>query len=50
MARSDLALHILSLVHGRIALAHLAPWRGGNNAEGIENFVNDAVDRLLPAA
>ncbi len=44
-----LALHILSVVHGRIALAHLAPWRKGNDAQGIEAFVVEAVDRLLPA-
>ncbi|MEY4161152.1 MAG: hypothetical protein RLZZ136_1773 [Pseudomonadota bacterium] len=43
-----LALHIISLVHGRIALAHLAPWRPGNDADGITDFVFGALDRLLP--
>jgi len=44
----SLALHIISLVHGRIALAHLAPWRVGNEAAGIVAFVHDALDRLIP--
>lgn len=44
------ALMILSLVHGRIALAQLAPWRQGNDTAGLQEFVGDALDRLLPPA
>lgn len=33
------AIMILSLAHGRIALAHLAPWRAGNAAEPVGAFV-----------
>lgn len=44
------ALLVLSLVHGRIALAHLAPWREGNSAAGVEAFVNEVLDRMLQPA
>jgi len=42
------ALLVLSVVHGRIALAQLAPWREGNSAVGVETFVGEVLDRLLP--
>ncbi len=41
------ALLVLSLVHGRIALAQLAPWREGNSASGVETFVVETIDRLI---
>jgi AcrR family transcriptional regulator len=41
------ALLVLSVVHGRIALAHLAPWREGNSAAGVEAFVSEVLERLL---
>ena len=44
------ALLVLSLAHGRIALAHLAPWREGNSASGVEKFVVEIVDRLMRLA
>lgn len=44
-----LALRLLSLVHGRIALAQLAPWRKGNDVDGIETFAIEALDALVPA-
>ena len=44
------ALLVLSLIHGRIALAHLAPWREGNSASGVEKFVVEIVDRLMRPA
>ena len=44
------ALLVLSLVHGRIALAQLAPWREGNSASGVEKFVVEIVDRLMRPA
>ncbi|CAN7599479.1 TetR/AcrR family transcriptional regulator [Phenylobacterium sp. LjRoot219] len=40
-------LLIISLTHGRIALAHLAPHRAGNSAAGVEAFVLDALGRLF---
>lgn len=41
-------LMIISLVHGRIALAHLAPGREGNSAGGVETFMDETLDRLFP--
>ena len=41
------ALLTLSLAHGRIALAHLAPSRPGNSVEGVECFVAEMLDRLF---
>lgn len=41
-------LLLISLAHGRIALAHLAPWRPGNSAESVKLFVRQAIDRLFP--
>ena len=41
------ALLVLSLVHGRIALAHLAPWREGNSASGVKRFVVETIVRLV---
>jgi AcrR family transcriptional regulator len=40
-------LLLISLAHGRIALAHLAPNRPGNGASGVKAFVLDAIDRLF---
>ncbi len=40
-------LVILSLAHGRIALAHLAPWRSGNSAESVTEFVLETLNQLL---
>jgi hypothetical protein len=40
-------LVILSLAHGRIALAHLAPWRSGNSLEGVTEFVLATLNKLL---
>ena len=44
------AILTLSLAHGRIALAHLAPARRGNSAEEVEAFVRDMIARLFPWA
>lgn len=41
------ALLALSLAHGRIALAHLAPAREGNSAAGVEAFVLETLDVLF---
>lgn len=38
------ALTIISLAHGRIGLAHLAPNRPGNHAAGVEKFVLETLD------
>lgn len=38
----------LSIAHGRIALAHLAPMRPGNLPGNIETFVAEALDQLFP--
>ncbi len=43
-------LVVLSLAHGRIALAHLAPWRAANSAEGVTEFVAETIDRLFATA
>lgn len=45
-ARS-VTLLTISLAHGRIALAHLAPLRSGNSAEGVEAFVLDALHHIF---
>ncbi len=41
------ALLIISLAHGRIALAHLAPLRPGNFAADVEVFVLEALDLMF---
>lgn len=41
------ALLIISLAHGRIALAHLAPSRAGNSDASVEDFVQDLLGRIL---
>ena len=41
------ALLIVSLAHGRIALAHLAPLRPGNFAPDVEAFVQEALERMF---
>ena len=41
------SLMLLSLAHGRIGLAHLAPNRRGNHAAGVEAFVLEALDILF---
>ncbi len=43
-------LLLISLAHGRVALAHLAPHRAGNSAAGVQAFVLDAIDRLFISA
>jgi len=43
------ALMLISLAHGRIALAHLAPRRPGNFAPEIEVFVLETIDLLFAA-
>lgn len=43
----SVTLLTLSIAHGRIALAHLAPLRPGNFAPNIEAFVNEALDQLF---
>ncbi len=40
-------LVILSLAHGRIALAHLAPWRSGNSAQAVQSFVLETLNTIL---
>lgn len=40
-------LLVISLAHGRIALAHLAPRRPGNLAAGVETFVLETLDFLF---
>lgn len=44
------ALLTISLAHGRIALAHLAPARSGNMAGEVQNFVVDCLARLFGPA
>jgi hypothetical protein len=41
------AILTLSIAHGRIALAHLAPHRAGNGAEGVEAFVREALKGMF---
>lgn len=41
------AILTISLAHGRIALAHLAPARIGNRALDVEAFVRGAIVRLF---
>ena len=41
------ALLTISLVHGRIALAHLAPGRPGNFIPGVEAFVLETLELLF---
>ena len=43
-------LLILSLAHGRIALAHLASERPGNSPLSVESFVLDQLDRIFGAS
>lgn len=38
---------IISLAHGRIALAHLAPHRAGNSAASVAEFVLEALARMF---
>jgi AcrR family transcriptional regulator len=40
------AILTLSLAHGRIAIAHLAPHRPGNSPAGVEAFVLEALERV----
>ncbi len=44
---AELTMFILSLTHGRIALAQTAPHRLGNAPEGVEAFAMKAIDRLF---
>ena len=41
------ALLIISLAHGRVALAHLAPLRPGNFAPEVEAFVLDRLNQMF---
>ena len=43
------AILTVSLAHGRIALAHLAPARPGNSAPLVEDFVRQTLGRLFSA-
>ena len=43
------ALQLISLAHGRIALAHLAPLRPGNFAPEVEAFVQEALEGMFAA-
>lgn len=43
----SVTLLTLSIAHGRIALAHLAPLRPGNSAPNIEAFVMEALDQIF---
>lgn len=45
--KASSTLLLISLAHGRIALAHLAPRRPGNSAASVKAFVLDAIDRLF---
>jgi hypothetical protein len=45
--RITAALVILSLTHGRIALAHLAPWRPGNSPDSVTDFVLESLGQLF---
>lgn len=44
------AILVISMAHGRIALAHLAPARRGNFPAEIEQFIASTLDRLLDSA
>lgn len=46
----DMAILILSLAHGRIALAQTAPHKHGNAPAGVEVFVRDALAHLFGAS
>lgn len=48
--KASTTLLVISLAHGRIALAHLAPRRPGNSAASVKKFVLDAIDRLFTSA
>ena len=37
----------MSLVHGRVAIAHLAPTRPGNKKEKVIEFILDSLDHLF---
>jgi len=43
------AILTISLVHGRIALAHLAPARPGNSAALVEDFIRETLGLLFTA-
>ena len=45
----DVAMFILSLAHGRIALAQTAPHIRGNAPAGVERFVIETLDRVFGA-
>ena len=45
----DVAMFILSLAHGRIALAQTAPHLRGNGPAGVENFVVETIGRVFRA-
>ena len=44
---ADMTLFVLSLAHGRIALAQTAPHRAGNEPAGVESFVLDILERVF---
>lgn len=41
-------LLVISVAHGRIALAHLAPDRPGNSMQSVMEFVSDQIERAFP--
>lgn len=44
------ALLVISLTHGRIALAHLAPNRRGNSMRSVSKFVAEHIERAFRGA
>jgi AcrR family transcriptional regulator len=47
---SSVVLLTLSIAHGRIGLAHLAPHREGNSTAGVEAFVAEALEGVFRRA
>jgi AcrR family transcriptional regulator len=43
----DATLLVLSLAHGRVALAHTAPYREGNSTESVEAGVLDMLESIF---
>jgi AcrR family transcriptional regulator len=44
------AVLALSIAHGRVALAHTAPYKPGNTPAGVEAFVVEALEQLFAGA
>lgn len=43
------AILVISIAHGRVAVAHLAPHRPGNSSEAVQAFVTTALNGLIGA-